>query len=148
MLNLSKDNVILDLGATTKEAVLWELAESLHHQCPEIGVDEIYRVLTEREQIGSTGVGNGVAIPHGKVQGGLDRILLCFGRSRQGIAFEVFDNQPVHLFVVILSSVGRADEYLRTLAQVSRLLKQAEKRQLLLQAANRQAIVDVFAAPA
>ncbi len=147
MLNLSKECVILDLAATTKEAVLRELAEAMRHQCPGIGIDEICRVLTEREQVGSTGVGNGVAIPHGKVEG-LDRIMLCFGRSRQGIAFDVFDNQPVHLFVVILSSVGLADEYLKTLARVSRLLKQAEKRQLLRQAEDRQAIVDVFAASA
>jgi len=126
---------------------LRELAEAVRHQCPAIGIDEICRVLTEREQVGSTGVGNGVAIPHGKVAG-LDRIMLCFGRSRRGIAFDVFDNQPVHLFVVILSSVGLADEYLKTLARVSRLLKQADKRQLLLRAENRQDIVDVFAASA
>jgi len=143
MFKLNKENVILDLKARNKGAVLEELAEGLHHQCPQIDLPGLCRALAEREQVGSTGVGNGVAIPHGKVRG-LDRIQLFVGRSLKGISFDAVDNQSVYLFVMIISPVDMAEEYLKTLARVSRLLKRVEKRRLLLHAQSRQEIVDIF----
>jgi PTS system nitrogen regulatory IIA component len=108
-----------------------------------IHFDTLYRVLTEREQLGSTGVGNGVAIPHAKVTG-LEKLLLCLGRSRAGISFDAVDNRPVHLFVMILSPPGMAGEYLHTLARVSKLLKNADIRNKLLLATDTETIQELF----
>ena len=109
----------------------------------QVSLEAICDVLRERELIGSTGVGNGVAIPHGRVAG-LSRILVCFGRSQDGISFDAIDNQPVHFFLLILSPLNVAEEYLQTLARASRLLKQPEKRRLLRLATSAQEIIDIF----
>ncbi len=143
MIQLERQCIILDLQAANKEEVLLELASSVHNCCPEIDLQAINTVLHEREQLGSTGVGNGVAIPHGKILG-LAKSLLCFGRSRQGIGFEAMDKRPVHLFVLILSPVNFAEDYLKTLASVSRLLKDDTSRTQLMQAQNQQTIIDLF----
>jgi PTS system nitrogen regulatory IIA component len=135
--------IILDLKAATKEGALRELAALAATRCGRCTEETLYAVLVEREAIGSTGVGNGVAIPHGKVTG-LDDILLCFGRSREGIDFDAIDNQPVHFFFLILSPLNVAEEYLQNLARVSRFLKQPEKRRLLRLATTRQEIIEIF----
>ena len=137
--------IILDLKAATKEGVLRELAALAATRCGRCTEETLYAVLVEREAIGSTGVGNGVAIPHGKVTG-LDDILLCFGRSREGIDFDAIDNQPVHLFVLLLSPATKAAEYLKALARVSRILKNETTRQELLASSSPEAIVSLFEA--
>ena len=118
MPQLQRDAIILDMKAATKEAALRELAGAAATLCGRFTEETLYNVLLERETVGSTGVGNGVAIPHGKIDG-LDEILLCFGRSRTGINFDAIDNRPAHLFVLMLSPANKAGEYLQTLAAVS-----------------------------
>ena len=143
MLRLDTNCIILNLQATGKEGVLQEMTEVLQNQCPQIDLEILRRVVREREIIGSTGVGNGIAIPHGKV-GELEKILYCFGRSEDGIGFDAIDNQPVHYFFMILAPLNMAGQYLKTLASASRLLKQPEiKRQLRL-ATNKQELIDIF----
>lgn len=146
MLRLKEQCIILDMKASDKDDALQELASAVHSNCPAITADALLTVLQEREQVGSTGVGNGVAIPHAKVAG-LDSLLLCFGRSRKGVNFEAVDNRPVHLFVQILSPAGMAYEYLQTLARISRLLKVEGNRRSLLEAGSKQEILDIFNAP-
>ncbi len=146
MLFLEKQCVLLDLKSATKETVLLELAEAVHDQCPQIGAEELAAVLRERESFGSTGVGNGVAIPHGKITG-LEETILCFGRSQRGISYDAVDNHPVQLFVLILSPNNMTNEYLKTLAQVSRLLKQPRNRTILQETSNPNTVVDLFAVP-
>lgn len=143
MIQLQAEDIILNMEAKNKEGALKELAGVLHKNCSHISIENLYQVLRDRELIGSTGVGNGVAIPHGKMEE-LDRILLCFGRSRNGIGYDSIDNQPVHLLVMILSPVRVIDEYLKTLAKISRLLKQSEKRRILRTTKSRLEIVDIF----
>ena len=143
MPGLDKDAIILDMKAATKEAALRELAGVAATLCGRFTEETLYNVLVERESVGSTGVGNGVAIPHGKIDG-LDEILLCFGRSRTGINFDAIDNRPAHLFVLLLSPANKAGEYLQTLAAVSRILKQPEKRQQLLDSITREDIATLF----
>ncbi len=146
MILLEKQCIILELEATGKEGVLTEMAEAITTACPAINADTIVEVLHEREQHGSTGVGNGVAIPHGRIEG-LDRTLLCFARSSRGIGFEAVDNRPVHLFVLLLSSEAKAAEYLPTLSRVSRLLKNSDIRNKLMQASSPKTIVQLFNRP-
>ncbi len=143
MVQLEEQCIILELESTGKEAVLRELAGAVHDKCPSIDLDTITRILAEREQLGSTGVGNGVAIPHGKLPG-LEELLLCFGRSSRGISFDAVDNRPVHLLVMILAPSDMAEEYLQTLARVSRLLKDATVGNRLLQAADTETILELF----
>ena len=143
MLQLKKASIILEMKATSKEGALRELAALAAVECGRFTEEVLYKVLLERESLGSTGVGNGVAIPHGKING-LDDILLCFGRNRAGLNFEAIDNRPVYLFVLLLSPAGKAAEYLQTLALVSKILKDSAKRQQLLDSTTREAIVTLF----
>jgi PTS system nitrogen regulatory IIA component len=112
--------------------------------CGRFTEEVLYKVLLERESVGSTGVGNGVAIPHGKIEG-LDEILLCFGRSKAGIDFNAIDKRDVYLFMLMISPAGKGGEYLQTLARVSRILKLSSNRQRLLDCASRDEIVALFA---
>ena len=145
MPRLLPDAMLLDMKAATKESALRELAGVAATVCGRFTEATLFNVLMEREAVGSTGLGNGVAIPHGKIDG-LDEILLCFGRSKAGIDFEAIDNRPAHLFVLLLSPASKAGEYLHTLAMVSKILKQPGKRQLLLDSTSRDAIASLFAA--
>ena len=143
MIQLNAEDIVLDLDANNKEGVLKELTEVLHHHCPHLELEVLQRVVQDRELIGSTGVGNGVAIPHGKVDG-LDHILICFGRSQGGVNYDAIDNQPVTLFVLILSPKGETDDYLKTLAHISRLFKKPENRRALRLADNKEKVLQVF----
>ena len=145
MPGLKQDAIILNMKAATKEAALRELAGLAATVCGRFTEEILYNVLLEREAIGSTGVGNGVAIPHGKIEG-LDEILLCFGRSTAGIDFDSSDNRPVQLFLLLLSPAGTAREYLLTLARMSKLLKHSGIRQRLLDSTSRDEIMALFAA--
>ncbi len=143
MLELKKDSIILEMKAIGKESALRELAALAAVQCGRFTEEILYTVLLEREAVGSTGVGNGVAIPHGKIEG-LEDILLCFGRSRAGLNFDAIDNRPVYLFILLLSPADKAMEYLQTLAQVSKILKNTTTRQQLLDSTTREQIVALF----
>jgi len=144
MPQLKSDAIILDMKAVSKDAALRELAGLAATQCGRFTEEVLYKILLEREAVGSTGVGNGVAIPHGKIEG-LDEIQLCFGRSRAGIDFNAIDKQDVYLFMLMISPAGKGGEYLKTLARVSRILKQSQNRQELLDCATRDEIVTLFA---
>jgi len=144
MPRLKHDAIILNMKAVTKEAALRELAGLAATVCGRFTEETLYTVLLEREAVGSTGVGNGVAIPHGKIEG-LDEILLCFGRSKTGIDFDAIDNRPAHLFVLLLSPASKAREYLHTLARVSKILKHSDNRQRLLDSTSRDEVVALFA---
>jgi nitrogen PTS system EIIA component len=137
MPQLTKDAIILEMKAATKEGALRELAALAATLCGRFTEETLYNVVLERESVGSTGVGNGVAIPHGKIEG-LDEILLCFGRSRAGVNFDAVDKRPAHLFVLLLSPAGKAEEYLHALARVSKILRENAKRQRLLTALQKK----------
>ncbi|MBM9613678.1 PTS sugar transporter subunit IIA [Desulfobulbus rhabdoformis] len=144
MPQLNSDAIILDMKATTKDGALRELAGLAATQCGRFTEEVLYQILLEREAVGSTGVGNGVAIPHGKIEG-LDQILLCFGRSRAGIDFNAIDKRDAYLFMLMISPAGKGGEYLQTLARVSRILKKSRNRQLLFDYPTREEIVTLFA---
>jgi len=95
--------------------------------------EALVEVLLERERLGSTGIGDGIAIPHGKIQD-LDELILSFGRSAQGIEFDSMDGRPTHLFFLLIAPENSAGIHLRALAKISRLLKSAHFRQRLLEA--------------
>ena len=118
---LRPESVIPHLRSTSKKQALQELARraaeltGLHER-------SIFDVLLERERLGSTGVGNGIAIPHGKLPG-LDRLYGLFARADQPIDFDSIDEQPVDLIFLLLAPEGAGADHLKALARVSRLLR-------------------------
>ncbi len=130
--------------ASGKKEALLELAALLHRNCPQLAENEIFATLQEREKIGSTGIGEGIAIPHGKMEG-IEQIEICFARSLTGIPFEAGDNKPVHLFFALLAPKDSAKPYLNTLGSLARFLKSPHIRSRLLNAEGAEEIADIFA---
>lgn len=129
---LQKEAVIGDITSTDKRSVLEELSLLAHKIYPQLSSTQVLQVLLDREKLGSTGVGNGVAIPHGKVSG-LNSIVAVFGRSKKGVEFQAHDNKPVTLFFVLLAPENVVGNHLQALARLSRLLKEEAVRQKLAQ---------------
>lgn len=132
---LSKDLVIPELHGMTKDAVLRELAEHLAAAHPEIDANQLVEVLWERERLGSTAIGDGIAIPHGKLPG-LDSVLAAFGRHRSGVEFQSLDGNPTKLFFLLVAPEDSVGQHLKALARVSRLLKDPAFRAGLLSASG------------
>ncbi len=118
---LSLQGVLANLKAGSKKQLLQELAAVA---AKEIGIHErtIFDVLLERERLGSTGVGKGIAIPHGKL-GDIDRLYGVFARLPVAVDFEAIDEQPVDLIFLLLAPEGAGADHLKALARISRLLR-------------------------
>jgi nitrogen PTS system EIIA component len=130
---LSSDMVIADLKGATKPDVLNELAKELAAKYKEIELANLTAVLAERERLGSTAIGDGIAIPHGKLRG-VTKIIGAFGRHAQGVDFDSLDGEPSQIFFVLVAPEDSASLHLKALARVSRLLKEASFRSHLLAA--------------
>jgi PTS system nitrogen regulatory IIA component len=130
---VSPGGVVDDLRAETKEGVLREMSEVAASGIPSLSAQSLTSILMERESLGSTGIGDGVAIPHGKVPG-LTGLLAVFGRSRAGVQFHSLDGKPAHLFFLVVAPEQSAGMHLKALARISRLLKDARFRRSLLDA--------------
>jgi PTS system nitrogen regulatory IIA component len=123
------------LTGTTKTAVLRELAEHLARQHGEIDPERLVEVLWERERLGSTAIGDGIAIPHGKLPG-LQGVVGAFGRHVAGVDFDSLDGSPTHLFFLLVAPEDSVGQHLKALARVSRLLKDRAFRDKLIGAAD------------
>lgn len=133
------DLVVPDLHGTTKPEILHELAQCLAAKFKDIDLDDLAAVLAERERLGSTAIGDGIAIPHGKIRVAT-KIVGAFGRHVAGVDFESLDGGPTHLFFVLIAPEDSTSLHLKALARVSRLLKDAAFRERLLAAADADAI--------
>jgi PTS system nitrogen regulatory IIA component len=136
---LQPEDIIPDLVAETKEEVLGELAAKISERHSGLDRGEILRILLERERLGSTGIGDGVAIPHGKLKQ-LDKPLMVFARSLAGIDFNALDNRPVNLFFLIIAPEAAVGVHLKMLARISRILKDPAVRNGLLNAPDAAAL--------
>jgi PTS system nitrogen regulatory IIA component len=127
---LKKETIITDLKSSEKKSVLEELAlpiSVITHTDP----NEIVKVLMERESLGSTGIGGGIGIPHGKMSG-LDSLAMGVGLSQKGVDFDAMDSKPTRIFFVILTPENSAGLHLVILARISKILKEdAFKRKIL-----------------
>lgn len=143
---LVRDGAILDLatdgGPDAKKDVLGELSRAVAAAEPSLDADRLLEVLLEREALQSTGIGEGVAIPHGKIAG-LERLVASFARSVKGVDFESIDGQPTHLFFLLVVPEHSGGQHLKALARISRFLRDAEFREKLLSATS---LDDVFRA--
>lgn len=135
--------VVDGLRAETKEGVLRELSEAICRRVPALSSERLTAILMEREGLGSTGIGEGVAIPHGKVPG-IDRLVAAFGRSRDGVQFASIDGKPARLFFLILAPENSAGMHLKALARISRLLKDERFRGRLLAAEGAEGLSRIF----
>lgn len=144
---LTQAMIVPELQALDKESVLREMADHLCTRAASMTVpaERVVRALLDRERLGSTGVGEGVAIPHAKISG-LTSLVACFGRSPRGVTFDAIDNQPVNLIFVLLVPENSAGMHLKALARISRLLKSASFRQLLLTTVGREPLYQAFLA--
>ncbi len=140
--NLDPQAIVPELKATDKNGVLNELSAVLA-DVSGASQEEMMRVLLDRERLGSTGIGGGVAIPHGKLQS-LDSLLLAFGRSREGVDFDAMDGKPTHLFFLLLAPEDSTGGHLKMLARISRLLKDSVFRESLLNAGNGNDLYAIF----
>ncbi|MBU0505629.1 MAG: PTS sugar transporter subunit IIA [bacterium] len=129
---LTEDALIPQLQSEDKNSVLEEFANHATSISPDLNKDLILKILVNREQLGSTAVGNGVAIPHGKVPG-LEKIIALFGRSESGIDFHSHDEKTTQLFFVLLAPETAIGNHLQALARLSRLLKDSRIREKLIQ---------------
>jgi len=130
---LVREAVVLDLASTAKDEALTEMAGALAAAEPSLEREKLLAVLRDREALQSTGIGEGVAIPHGKIPG-LSRLIASFARSRRGVDFESIDGQPTHLFFLLVVPEHSGGQHLKALARISRFFRDAAFRSRLQEA--------------
>lgn len=140
---LPREGVMAHLGSAESSGVLRELAQALCQADPALTLEDVYAVLEEREKLGSTGIGSGVAIPHGKLAGA-KKIVACFGRSEGGIDFQSQDGEPAFLFFALIAPESAAGLHLKVLAKLSRLLKDRDFRDHLMKAKDADEIYEIL----
>ncbi|MBD3835732.1 PTS IIA-like nitrogen regulatory protein PtsN [Brevundimonas sp.] len=139
---LAPDGVVLRGGTSSKRQALHAVAEAAAQV---LGMEEgrVFDALLEREALGSTGLGAGVAVPHARLQG-LERVTGVFVRLDAPVAFEAVDDRPVDLMFALFAPPKDGAEHLRALAAVSRALRSAELREQLRQARTPDAVRALF----
>lgn len=141
---LSEDVVKADLEAESRDEVFEELIGCLVDNGDLESDDAALKALHDREEILSTGIGEGLAIPHAKMDD-IDEFLAAFARIPDGVDFKSLDGKPAHLIFLLLSPKGEAGRHVRVLARVSRILKNANFRERLLDAESPDKILDLIA---
>ena len=139
---LSKEAICIDLKAKDKKGVMDELVAPIA-KLTGASQEELVKVLMERERLGSTGIGGGIGIPHGKLKN-LDHLVLGFGLSRRGVDFESMDSRPTHIFFLLLTPESSAGLHLKLLARISRLLKDDEFKSRLQQAGRPEDVIEII----
>lgn len=142
---IKKEYIIEDLVSSAgKREILGELSGFLVRGDYALNEEAVISTLMNRENLGSTGIGDGIAIPHGKFEG-LDQLILLFGRSRKGVDFRAMDGKPVHLFFLLVAPENSEGRHLKALAKISRMLKDAAFRKKLLDAGSKDELFDLIA---
>ncbi|PLX41478.1 MAG: PTS fructose transporter subunit IIA [Deltaproteobacteria bacterium] len=130
---LKEEWILADIASTDKEGVLAEMVAAFGDVIKDKAA--AVRVLLEREKLGSTGIGEGIAIPHGKLTG-LDKVISVFARSQDGVDFDAMDGAPVHNFFLLMAPEDSASMHLKALARISRLLKSRQFRDELAECSS------------
>jgi len=131
---LKKEAIIVDLKATDKMGVIEELITPIS-RITQTDQNELVRVIMNRERLGSTGIGSGIGIPHGKLKE-LPSLVLGFGSSRKGVDFDTIDGKRAYIFFLLLTPEDATGLHLKLLARISRILKNDLFRQQLKDARN------------
>lgn len=140
---LTKKNIIKDLKSFDKESVLEELSNFLKDREEIPNKENLLLSLIEREKLGSTGIGENVAIPHAKIKD-IDKIITVFARSQIGVEFESLDQKPVNFIYLILAPENSTGQHLKALARISRLFKNPSLRESVLRANETDQIYSIL----
>lgn len=140
---LNEKAVCASLKSEKKEDVIRELADYLVKAEGIKNKEELIKVLLNRESLGSTGIGQGVGIPHGKT-GVVKKLSAAFGISRKGVNFDALDGEPVYIFFLLAAPEDSAGPHLKALARISRLLKDKYFRESLKQMTDEKAILKLL----
>ena len=136
---IDRQLVLPALASTAKAEVLREMTLAIAVRHPELDAGRALAVLLDREGLGTTGIGDGVAIPHGKLAD-LPGVILCVGRSQKGVDFEALDFKPCTIFFLVLAPEQMTGIHLRILAHISRLIKDDSFRKDFYEAADQDAL--------
>jgi len=139
---LNKDAILVDLKSSDKKGVLEELVAPVA-RIAGLDPEELVRVLLDRERLGSTGIGGGIGIPHGKLKN-LETLILGFGLSRKGVDFESMDNRPTYIFFILITPENSTGIHLKLLAGISRILKNDILKERLMGATDREEILSII----
>jgi PTS system nitrogen regulatory IIA component len=142
---LRPELIVPELQASDKLGILRELATHIGRSSPGIPAEEILRVLAEREQLASTALSDGIAIPHGKLDR-MPHMVGCLGRARHAVDFGSLDGNPTQLFFVLMAPGNAASAHLKALARISRLFKERGVRERLIHADGADAMYRVISA--
>ena len=141
---LKKDSIIDNLVSSNKASALEELSIFLKSKGLVPSKVNLLNALMEREQLGSTGIGENVAIPHAKISE-INQIITIFGRSKEGIEFDSLDKKPVHFIYLVLAPANSSGQHLKVLARISRLLKNKSLREAIMNASEANQIYSIIA---
>jgi PTS system nitrogen regulatory IIA component len=140
---LDEEWVIADLQGTDKASILKELSSVLVKPCKATSGEELLQVLLDREKLGSTGIGEGIAIPHGRLKK-LKIFFISFGRSAQGVDFDSIDRKPSHLFFLVMAPENSAVDNLKLLSRIVTLLKEPSFKKRLIEAPSRKELFQII----
>ena len=141
----ASENIVAELAATRKEDAIQEMVRQLcaSGSLPKTQSAAVEKAILRREELGSTGIGKGVAVPHAKVIG-IKGVIGAFGRSRQGVDFNSLDGQPVYLVFLLVSAPDTVEPHLEALRKITALLKDEDICSFLRRAASRQEMADLL----
>jgi PTS system nitrogen regulatory IIA component len=140
---LNEEWVIPDLKGADKASVLKELSSVLVNPCQVTSVEELLQVLLDRERLGSTGIGEGIAIPHGRLKK-LKKFFIVFGRSLKGVDFDSIDRKPSQLFFLVMAPENSAVDNLKLLSRMVTLLKEPSFKKRLMEAPSRKELFQII----
>ena len=140
---LKEEWVIPDLKGMDKQSILRELSSVLVKPCQVASVEELLQVLLDREKLGSTGIGEGIAIPHGRLKK-LKKFFISFGRSTQGVDFDSIDRNPSRLFFLVMAPENSAVDNLKLLSRIVALLKDASFKKRLMEASSQKELFQII----
>lgn len=141
---MKKNLMSLELSASNKEGAIKEMVELISGDKHIKNKDEVLKTMLERERLGTTGIGDGIAIPHSRTDAVTD-IVVAFARSREGLDFEALDKKPVNLLFMVAGPQKKNHEYLKIMSILARLFSKEENRQALLEAAAPKEITKAIA---
>ncbi len=128
---LRESCIVANIKGKSKEEILIELVKPLREARLIEDQESVVEIIMERERLGSTGIGDGIAIPHGKTKA-IDTILCTVGTSQEGVDFDAVDRKPVHIFFLVLAPEGSATMHLKVLSRISKILRDQSFRKKLI----------------
>ncbi len=140
---LKPEAVIMEMAATEKLAAIRELVEFMVGKNIARNQEQLFEALAKRENLESTGIGDGIAIPHARTDS-VDDLVLVFARSSAGIDFSSIDGKPSHIIFLIASPENKKSEYIIALAKLSRLLRKLQVREQLKNASDPQEVLNII----